>query len=488
MSLIDSPGLNIDSVTTTSLFSKQEEIDVIVFVVNAENHFTLSGREFLITAGKEKAYIFIVVNRFDQIRRKDRCKRDILEQIKQISPMTYEHVDNLVHFVAAKHTLQQIPDKPDDQPYISDFNRLEQNLRSFILEKRSRSKLAPAKIYLTNLMGDLSSLCQYNYELAELRSLEITNELSESAPSFERMNRIKEQFLDNIDRTIDETGDQALSFAKSQLGTFMESIDSITEDIEWNGVMGMWSYARQLRNTIYKLAALRLRRCEDFARKSAVACVKNFEELANSCMETPPSIDISVVTSAFDEGTQEAGKAAAVSMFIPLELSDFFDFTDKVEVLKEYLPSFGLIMAGVFGYRGLAGGLLRGAAAGGSGKAKVGFMGLALAGVGLFLYTLSDMKSLVDKKVITKMKSHLTSAGLIEGNSDRISRGIKRVLRLAIWDFQNQFQRVLSENQKRRDDQTHLRRKAELTKDNFKALATRAGILGRMVEEIDLDA
>jgi mitofusin len=27
---------------TTALFSKQEEIDVIVFIVNAENHFTLS--------------------------------------------------------------------------------------------------------------------------------------------------------------------------------------------------------------------------------------------------------------------------------------------------------------------------------------------------------------------------------------------------------------------------------------------------------------
>lgn len=42
ISLIDSPGLNIDCIKTTSLFAQQEEIDVIVFVVNAENHFTLS--------------------------------------------------------------------------------------------------------------------------------------------------------------------------------------------------------------------------------------------------------------------------------------------------------------------------------------------------------------------------------------------------------------------------------------------------------------
>lgn len=53
ISLIDSPGLNIDSMKTTSLFSKQEEIDVIVFVVNAENHFTLSVK---ISNGRAKNF------------------------------------------------------------------------------------------------------------------------------------------------------------------------------------------------------------------------------------------------------------------------------------------------------------------------------------------------------------------------------------------------------------------------------------------------
>jgi mitofusin len=42
ISLIDSPGLNIDGVKTMALFAQQEEIDVVVFVVNAANHFTLS--------------------------------------------------------------------------------------------------------------------------------------------------------------------------------------------------------------------------------------------------------------------------------------------------------------------------------------------------------------------------------------------------------------------------------------------------------------
>jgi mitofusin 2 len=89
VSLIDSPGLNIDSIKTTALFSKQEEIDVIVFVVNAENHFTLSGKQFLEIATREKAFLFIVVNRCDTIHRRDRNKKEILNQIKEIAPSTF---------------------------------------------------------------------------------------------------------------------------------------------------------------------------------------------------------------------------------------------------------------------------------------------------------------------------------------------------------------------------------------------------------------
>lgn len=46
VSLIDSPGLNIDTLTTMNLFSKQQEIDVIVFVISAENHITQSVWHF----------------------------------------------------------------------------------------------------------------------------------------------------------------------------------------------------------------------------------------------------------------------------------------------------------------------------------------------------------------------------------------------------------------------------------------------------------
>ena len=42
ISIIDSPGLNIDTWTTIMVFKKHEEIDVLLYVVSAENHLTQS--------------------------------------------------------------------------------------------------------------------------------------------------------------------------------------------------------------------------------------------------------------------------------------------------------------------------------------------------------------------------------------------------------------------------------------------------------------
>ncbi|KAJ2818895.1 mitofusin, partial [Coemansia sp. 'formosensis'] len=170
VALIDSPGLNRDSLKTTQLFARQEEIDVVVFVVNAENHFTLSGQDFLVSAGNEKAHIFIVVNRFDAIRRKDRCERMILDQIRDLSPLTYAERNELVHFVSAH---EQLAAERTGTQGAESFSRMEKSLRSFALEQRFKSKLAPAQRYAMNVLGDVQYLAAENVAAATKRIQEI---------------------------------------------------------------------------------------------------------------------------------------------------------------------------------------------------------------------------------------------------------------------------------------------------------------------------
>lgn len=103
--LIDAPGLNLDSYHTTQVFSRQEEIDLVVFVVNAENHFTLSGREFISNSTSDKKFIFIVVNKFDNIKNKEKCKERILQQVYDLSPETHKDSNEFIHFVSSKKIL-----------------------------------------------------------------------------------------------------------------------------------------------------------------------------------------------------------------------------------------------------------------------------------------------------------------------------------------------------------------------------------------------
>ncbi|KND04717.1 mitofusin [Spizellomyces punctatus DAOM BR117] len=492
ISLIDSPGLNIDSIKTTALFSQQEEIDVIVFVVNAENHFTLSGRDFLTTAGKEKAYIFIVVNRFDQIRRKDRCRRDILEQIRQISPATYDDADNLVHFVSAKECLHHPEGADAAGTMVPDFHKMEEALRSFILEKRARSKLAPAKIYLHNLLSDVMDISQYNSLASANTATQIMKDMKDSAPAYDRMVQIKEQVLDDIDKTIDETGLLVQQHAQQQLAQFTDHLDAFTEHVEWNGPLYVWQYARDLRNRVYSIAALRVRRCEEFARDKAISCLKDIESVAATCMSVPPSIDVDVVTGAFegDVGSAPGSKALAgngsVAKIVPMDVAEFFDHIDKAELAKEYVPSLGLIIGGLVGYKRMATQMWRAGMSGAS-TGRLAFAGLTIAGIGIFLYVLSDMKNSVERKVVRKMREHFTEVGFVESNVDRVAKGTRRVLRLAIWEFQNQFQRILTENQRKRENQMRSIELARADKAFYDDMAYRAAELVREVDAIDLE-
>ena len=172
ISLIDAPGLNRDSIKTTAVFARREEIDVIVFVVSAENHFTLSAKEFLWNASNEKAYLFIVVNKYDQIKNKDKCRRMVLEQIKELSPRTYEDTEDLVHFVDSASALQPFTANPS-------FDDLVQSLRSFVLVKRSKSKLQPASTYLSKLLADIEFLAGANAIVADSELQRAREDLSE---------------------------------------------------------------------------------------------------------------------------------------------------------------------------------------------------------------------------------------------------------------------------------------------------------------------
>lgn len=233
VSIIDSPGLNSDLFKTTSLLSKQADIDVVIFVVNAANHLTLSARDFLERAAREKDHIFVVVNKFEAIRNQDKCRRTILAQVAEVLPGTHAESEALVHFIsAARHLAGQ------EEPA---FMKLEACLRTFLLENRTKAKLLPVHTFLRRLLSDLNTLLAQNCERLEAESGAILTDLELVSPCYEQLIARDLPFRRALQETLETTGSRVYNQAsESMQAVGREAVAQTT----WPGIFGAFSFRR----------------------------------------------------------------------------------------------------------------------------------------------------------------------------------------------------------------------------------------------------
>ncbi|KAF1801657.1 P-loop containing nucleoside triphosphate hydrolase protein [Mucor lusitanicus] len=271
VALIDSPGLNTDSLKTTSIFARQEEIDVVVFVVSAENHFTLSGKEFLMNAAQEKKHIFIVVNRFDNIRDKERCKRLILQQIELVSPSTYAQAKELVHFVSAAHHT--------DDP---DFSNLEQSLRSFVLFNRSVSKLAPAKHYLQNVLQDVQAVATANQDKSRAQLDDaVANLEAKFLPDLRDLNATADALEASIQQLESSTLESTESNTSKAIAgaTSDEALDQCIASVAFPGIHLSWQYAQNIAGALASHVESQLEQIEQEASQETTECMNAMNDM-----------------------------------------------------------------------------------------------------------------------------------------------------------------------------------------------------------------
>ncbi|KAJ8607913.1 hypothetical protein MRB53_040009 [Persea americana] len=322
IALIDAPGLNNDSLKTTALFARQEEIDVVVFVVSAANHFTLSAKEFIFNAAREKAYMFMVVNGFDNIRDKQRCQERVLRQVAHLSPATFKESSELVHFVSS-NAIPVAPAKEDplavapvvvleaavlgallliqimillvmmtilprnmaiqemsrkekerkEKEAQNDFNELEASLRRFVLEKRARSKLAPARTYLMNVLGDLNTLANVNKSVAQNELDRVTEELKQLEPVFEKSKKARIEADEGVANTIEETANEVYSLTRSTINSSVSRVAESDLGVEYPGVFGLYNYADDMKVAMLNQITETVRWCEERAReRPSMAC------------------------------------------------------------------------------------------------------------------------------------------------------------------------------------------------------------------------
>jgi mitofusin len=401
IALIDAPGLNSDSVKTTAVFARQEEIDVVVFVVSAANHFTLSAKEFIWQAAHEKAYIFMVVNGFDNIRDKERCQRMILEQVAKLSPRTFKEASELVHFVSSnaipvapplpptgsggdggdsgggssgppdngpeddddeaptgKHGEPGSPGhgkgkgKDKDKEKIEAFTDLEGALRRFVLEKRARSKLAPAKTYLLNCLGDMYILATVNHDVAQSELDRVSKELSELEPEYEERQKQRTAIADQVEKDIDEKCTNVYNYTRATLSHTIANVGEQKLGVEYPGLWSAFQYAEDVKLAMLDQISSSVRNCEDYGRAKSVQGVSMIKSLG--LLHVGDSYQN--MTFRADAMFQRRKDVLARSVDTEVELWDFFDLAGLWE-RQEKVVGTGMAMTvvGTLGTRAIGG-------------------------------------------------------------------------------------------------------------------------------------
>ncbi|KZT28784.1 hypothetical protein NEOLEDRAFT_1058102 [Neolentinus lepideus HHB14362 ss-1] len=530
ISLIDAPGLNRDSLKTTALFSRQEEIDVVVFVVSAENHFTLSAKEFLWNASNEKAYIFIVVNKFDGIKNKDKCKRLVLEQVKQLSPRTYEDAEDLVHFVdsaAAQDTTTEHPS----------FRNLESSLRSFVLVKRAKSKLAPVSNYLLNLLTDVSLLVGANAIVAESELEQAKDDLDRARPVLEKMKNGHDILEESLESVEEEGATKANSTARQMLSTALDRVgeglpgveEPIVEMPSYPGLLGIWDYAKDVRRALLASLDLAVKLAEDEARVITTSGVKKVTELGDEHL--PEGVERSrrvfmpeamfsarrLTKKGKRSGVVVAGGMHGLGIGLAqrpelLETSflDLFDVHHQFSVHfgegkegkeeEEISPTaLSVVSVGIgaltvvggktLGVRSLIESVVRlSEVMSNETVRKWAAPVIGAVAIGATAYFILELPSTIPRTIGRRIRTSLVkNEGLeeetyVDAHATRISRETRKVLRLASWDLRERFRAAMEERGKEVKDAEEMESRAKKALEYFLELNSRTGEVKEKVQ------
>lgn len=304
------------------------------------------------TASNEKSVVFVVVNKFDNIMNKSKCKREILAQISSITPSTFTEHEELVHFVSARKIFPQasIEDATNSKLKETDdwdvsFERLEESLRSFVLEKRSRSKLAPAHRYLQNILSDLSAIANHQFSKHSYAANQLDFQMQQLLPVLDDMKSAKLCQIDSLDILIESAGNEISNYVRLELTAYVDDLDALLDCVEWKGILFSWVYCQQLVEVGYQISNSRISTCKQFALEKTRDCISEVETSISHLPESISAIDQPLDFSAFD-------RLYFSNNLTDWKMSLFFTSSDIVQFFGDFVTSATLVAAGLVGFQG----------------------------------------------------------------------------------------------------------------------------------------
>ncbi|KAK4691964.1 hypothetical protein P7C71_g5150, partial [Lecanoromycetidae sp. Uapishka_2] len=538
ISIIDAPGLNLDSLKTTAVFARQEEIDVVVFVVSANNHFTLSAKEFIWNAAQEKAYIFIVVNGFDNIRDKKRCEHRVLEQVANLSPQTFKESSELVHFVSSnaipvapaigsghgrdggggggdsgsnsgnsndfpspddedetigKHGEPGSPPgkgKRKDKEKLQDFEQLESSLRRFVLEKRARSKLAPAKTYLINILTDLNLLATVNRDVAQSELDRVLQALEKIEPEFDNAKIANSEVSDEVDRTIEETCSDIYRSTRTILSNAISQVAELDLGVPYPGLMSAFQYAEDIKTAMLDQISSAVTLCEEKAKSKTISSVTTIKSLGVLHLGN----EYNDLNFNSDRMFTKKRDLLARQVDFDIEIGDFFDLSGLWERQEKVAGTgMALTVASVVGGRMVGGfgyvdGVLGAARVMGTQNLRRLIVPGIIATVILATtYALHTIPSTLPPRLSRRISDTLAALDYTHTNSARISTETRKILQYPAGNLRTGLQVNVRKLGEQREDQHRIKRESEVARKYFGNLVRKSQDGKAAVEDVDLE-
>ncbi|PFH56150.1 hypothetical protein XA68_17004 [Ophiocordyceps unilateralis] len=524
IALIDAPGLNSDTTKTTAIFARQEEIDVVVFVVSAANHFTQSAKEFIWAAAAEKAYLFIVVNGYDAIRDKDRCQKLILDQVSGLSPRTFKESSELVHFVSS-NAIPAGPSPPggpggggsgsssggggDDDPDGGDsgpdkgkgkgkdldkqrkFEALEQSLRRFVLEKRARSKLAPARTYLLNILNDVNTLATVNQGVAQSELNRVTAELRTLEPQLETSRRAVSEVGDQIDQEVEDVCKDVYDHTRAEINAAITYAGKSNHDVPYPGFLSAFQYADELKEAMLSHIADAVSDCEEYARNKSVQGVNVIKQLGLLHVGD----EFQSLQFRPDVMFRRKRDALARQVDVPTELSDFVDWSTLLQRQEKFAGTgMALTLAGAFVPRimGMSNWMDQALTAtrllSNENLQRLVLPGIFVAAVAATAYVLQQIPNSLPPRLATKISTQLAELDYVHANSTRISSSVHKVLRYPAETLRVGLDQSVKDLGNRLDETVKVKGESERAAKFFRDLVGESQVQRSMVEAVDLDA
>ncbi|KAL5598682.1 hypothetical protein BROUX41_003405 [Berkeleyomyces rouxiae] len=506
IALIDAPGLNSDTTKTTAVFARQEEIDVVVFVVSAANHFTMTAQEFITTAAAEKAYMFMVVNGFDVIRDKKRCEQTILKQVNSLSPDTYNESKELVHFVSSNAIPMTPPgggpgggdDGGDEGPSdpkmadnLRDFQNLEQSLRRFVLEKRAKSKLAPARKYLLNILNDLNSLANANHEVASTELQRVKKELLDLEPQVEASRRATTEVSESVDSKIEETCRDVYDTTRATLNEAIVSSGETTHGIEYPGIFGVFAFAEELKAAMLEHVSDAVHDCEDYAKQRTVVGVDSIKQLGVAQLGD----EYKALNFRPDVMFSRRRDVAARQVDVTTEVWDFVDMSTLMQNQEKFAGTgMALTVATAVGSRALGINSWMDSAMtavrllGVNNMKKLVVPAVVVAALGVATYVFRQIPKSLPRRLADKISAQLASDDYVHSNSVRIGQSVRKVLRFPADNLRVSLEQSAKALGAKREDTIKTKKDNEMASKYFGNLMRATAQTRALVQGIDLDS